>query len=207
MFQTAQRNWLEAITDEMVESAILQIVDSIEFIIWMWVIRQLSTEEEMEKWGEFSFSPQTSLEKETLAFVHQEVWQMSDQMILTSLIRDLMTQDEQHMLNSIIDAYNNMSEEDFMLFINSLNMAEIMKDGVILFSIISLVKTWAHPMTAIKEILVEYELNPNDKSVRESVAIPREINSFLHDFNQILLSHIYPESKSFFATELSCAIN
>ena len=91
--------------------------------------------------------------------------------------------------------------------INALNIKELMSEWMVLFGIIALVKTGTHLMAAIKEALVEYGLDPNKKEVRNSIAVPKEIDQFLHDFNQAILAHIYPHSGSMLMSGQSCALN
>lgn len=156
---------------------------------------------------DYTINEKTPFTRESISAIYSQIDEMIEHNTMMELLKEVLNEEEETMINEMIDAYNAMEDDDFIQYINSEDIKWLINTASPLLGIIALINEWTHIIDAIKEVLEEYQLSPRIPENRAKIHQPEEIKDFLADFNQLLLSHITGNNHFFHIQNIPQTVN
>lgn len=156
---------------------------------------------------DYTINEKTPFTRESISAIYSQIDEMIEHNTMMELLKEVLNEEEETMINEMIDAYNAMEDDDFIKYINSEDIKWLINTASPLLGIIALINEWTHIIDAIKEVLEEYQLSPRIPENRAKIDQPEEIKDFLADFNQLLLSHITGNNHFFHIQNIPQTVN
>lgn len=200
------KNGFDTLEDDFALELRDHILKNIEQILMGTALYQVYGED-LNPDMDYMINEKTSLTKESISAIYSQMDEMIEHNTMMELLKELLNEEEEHMINDIIDAYNTMEDDEFLAYINREDIKWLVNTASPLLGIIALINEWTHIIDAIKEVLEEYNLSPKNPENRAKIDQPEEIKSFLADFNQLLLSQITSNNHFFHIQNIPQTVN